>query len=57
MIDKKDGSIEEHHFTEEDGSIMLDPDVRKSWMISDCFMAWFRNDISPFFNMTQIFIA
>jgi hypothetical protein len=28
-ISKKDGSIEEHHFTEEDGSIMLDPDVRK----------------------------
>ncbi len=28
-IKKKDRSIEEHCYTEEDGSIMLDPDVRK----------------------------
>ena len=28
-IKKKNGSIEEHHFTEADGSVMLDPDVKK----------------------------
>lgn len=28
-ITKRGGSIEEHHFTQDDGSIMLDPDVKK----------------------------
>ena len=28
-IDKRDGSVEIHYFTQEDGAVMLDPDVRK----------------------------
>ena len=27
-IKKRDGSVEEHYFTEEDGAVMLDPDVK-----------------------------
>ena len=28
-ITKKDGRMEVHYFTEEDGSVMLDPDVKR----------------------------
>ena len=28
-IDKRDGSVEVHYFTQEDGAVMLDPDVKK----------------------------
>jgi len=28
-IRKRDGSVEVHYFTQEDGAVMLDPDVRK----------------------------
>lgn len=28
-INKKNGEVETHYFTKEDGSIMLDPDVKK----------------------------
>ena len=30
-IRKKDGSVEVHYFTLEDGSIMLDPDFKKTF--------------------------
>jgi len=29
QIRKRDGSVEVHYFTEEDGAVMLDPDVKK----------------------------
>lgn len=28
-IDKRDGSVELNYFTQEDGAVMLDPDVKK----------------------------
>jgi hypothetical protein len=28
-IGKRDGSVEVHYFTQEDGAVMLDPDVKK----------------------------
>jgi hypothetical protein len=28
-IDKRDGSVEVRYFTQEDGAVMLDPDVKK----------------------------
>ena len=28
-INKRDGSVEKHYFTEEDGAVMLDPDVKR----------------------------
>ena len=28
-IDKRDGSVEVHYFTQEDGAVILDPDVKK----------------------------
>ena len=28
-IDKRDGSVEVNYFTQEDGAVMLDPDVKK----------------------------
>jgi len=28
-IDKQDGSVQVHYFTQEDGAVMLDPDVKK----------------------------
>ena len=28
-IDKRDGSVEVHYFTQEDGAVMLAPDVKK----------------------------
>lgn len=34
-INKKDGSVETHFFTEKDGSIMLDPDVKKHFPDSE----------------------
>ncbi len=34
-INKKDGSIETHYFTSEEGSIMLDPDVKKHFTDSE----------------------
>ena len=34
-INKKDGSIETHYFTKEDGSIMLDPDVNRHFPDSE----------------------
>lgn len=32
---KRDGSVEEHHFTLEDGAVMLDPDLRAKYPDSD----------------------
>ena len=32
---KKDGSVEVHYFTLEDGSIMLDPDIKKHFHDSE----------------------
>ena len=34
-IHKSDGSVEHHSFTQEDGSVMLDPDVRQHVPDSD----------------------
>ena len=34
-ISTQDGSIETHHFTEEDGSVMLDPDVKQHFPDSE----------------------
>jgi len=34
-ITKKDGSTEVHYFTQEDGSVMLDPDVKKHFPSSE----------------------
>lgn len=34
-IKKQDGSIETHLFTEEEGSVMLDPDVKRHFPDSD----------------------
>jgi hypothetical protein len=28
-IDKRDGTVEVHYFTQEDGAVMLDPDIKK----------------------------
>ena len=28
-IDKRDGSVEMHYFAQEDGAVMLDPDIKK----------------------------
>ncbi len=28
-IDKRDGKVEVHYFTQEDGAVMLDPDIKK----------------------------
>jgi hypothetical protein len=28
-INKRDGSVEKHYFTQEDGAVMLDPDVKR----------------------------
>ena len=28
-IDKRDGTVEAHYFTQEDGAVMLDPDIKK----------------------------
>jgi hypothetical protein len=34
-ITKEDGTVEEHHFTLEDGAILLDPDLRTQFPDSD----------------------
>jgi hypothetical protein len=34
-IDKADGSVEHHYFTQEDGAVMLDPDVKQHFPDSD----------------------
>jgi hypothetical protein len=34
-IDKQDGSVEMHYFSQEDGAVMLDPDVRKHFPDSE----------------------
>jgi hypothetical protein len=34
-IDNQDGSVEVHYFTQEDGSVMLDPDVKKHFPDSE----------------------
>lgn len=34
-ITKQDGTVEEHHFTLEDGAVMLDPDLRAKFPDSE----------------------
>jgi hypothetical protein len=34
-ITKEDGTIEEHHFTLEDGAVIIDPDLRAQFPDSD----------------------
>jgi len=34
-IDKQDGSVEVHYFTQEDGAVMLDPDVKRHFPDSE----------------------
>ena len=34
-INKHDGSVEVHYFTQEDGAVMLDPDVKKHFPDSE----------------------
>ncbi len=35
LITNENGTVEEHHFTLEDGAVMLDPDVRAHFPDSD----------------------
>ena len=35
QIDKRDGTTEIHYFTPEDGSVMLDPDVKRHFPNSE----------------------
>lgn len=34
-IEKRDGSVQVHYFAQEDGAVMLDPDVKKHFPDSD----------------------
>jgi len=34
-INKSDGSVEVHYFTQEDGAVMLDPDIKKHFPDSE----------------------
>jgi len=34
-ISKQDGSVEVHYFTQEDGAVMLDPDIKKHFPDSE----------------------
>ncbi|MFB3884839.1 MAG: hypothetical protein ACE144_06400 [Thermodesulfobacteriota bacterium] len=34
-IEKRDGAVEVHYFTQEDGAVMLDPDVKKHFPNSE----------------------
>ncbi len=45
-ITKTDGSIEEHHFTLEDGAVMLDPDLRERFPDSDAVNKALRSLVS-----------
>ncbi|GMV93386.1 MAG: hypothetical protein AMXMBFR82_31640 [Candidatus Hydrogenedentota bacterium] len=45
-IAKADGSIEEHHFTLEDGAVMLDPDLREQFPDSDAVNKALRSLVS-----------
>lgn len=45
-IAKADGSIEEHHFTLEDGAVMLDPDLRERFPDSDAVNKALRSLVS-----------
>jgi hypothetical protein len=45
-ITKADGSIEEHHFTLEDGAVMLDPDLRERFPDSDAVNKALRSLVS-----------
>lgn len=47
-IRRDDGAIEEHHFTLEDGAVMLDPDVRlhfhDSESVNEALRSYLRNE-------------
>lgn len=46
-ITKKDGSIQECHFTLEDGAVMLDPDLKAKFPDSDAVNQALRSLVSP----------
>jgi len=45
-IHKRDGSVEVHYFTQEDGAVMLDPDVKKHFPDSKSVNRAFRSLIT-----------
>ena len=46
-INRIDGSIAQHHFTLEDGAVMLDPDLRQRFPDSDSVNRALRSTVSP----------
>jgi hypothetical protein len=45
-INQEDGTVEEHHFTLEDGAVMLDPDLKARFPNSDAVNQALRLSIS-----------